>query len=157
MIGLVDMMGEYAWHCGESIKIGTCQNMYYLRLEDRHLISRDENSIDVKNRDGDGLNFRLPFPDEDCLGPGRYDVHDRGVRLCLIHDPCVKNNCNSVDFDLVRIKKKDNKLYPVITCRNCGVSYSCEWKYIWWYVLGSKIDKKLLKRLKDYKNVEFCL
>ena len=32
-------MGEYASYLGERIKIGTCENMYYLRADQRHLVS----------------------------------------------------------------------------------------------------------------------
>jgi hypothetical protein len=73
------IMGEYAKFNGESIKIGTCEMMYYLRYEDRHKVTPESNSLNphtVKN-----LFWRLPFPDEDHIQPGHYENHNRGIRL----------------------------------------------------------------------------
>ncbi len=33
-------MGEYAIYRGERIKIGTCEDMYYLRPDQVHLVKR---------------------------------------------------------------------------------------------------------------------
>lgn len=68
-------MGEYATYRGESIKIGTCENMYYLRADQRHLISGYRFELDVER-------FRFPFPDEDHIEPGgAFEDHSRGVRV----------------------------------------------------------------------------
>lgn len=79
-------MGEYARvrngksNAGEEIKIGTCANMYYLRFEDR--FSVDHIAGNVNPAKEFGLNFRLPFPDEDGLPLGEIkDGYRRGVRL----------------------------------------------------------------------------
>lgn len=65
-------MGEHATYNGEEIKIGTCEEMYYLRHDQRHLISDYEfGPLD---------RFRFPFPDEDHIEPGQFDDHDRGVQ-----------------------------------------------------------------------------
>lgn len=77
-------MGEYAKslvpkNYGESIKIGTCEMMYYLRFSDRNKVKPESNSI--QNLDQDGLFWRVPFPDEDKLAPGCYDQYNRGERL----------------------------------------------------------------------------
>lgn len=148
-------MGEYAYYFGRNIKIGTCSSMYYLRLEDRYKLTQDEYSVDVKNTDG--LSFRLPFVDEDMIGPGNYKDHDRGLRIEMLYDPCIRKECFGVDFDLVRVKKLNNKLYPEFVCRKCGNIYSWTWDEIWWYLLNNNIDSKMLMRLKEYKNTEFCL
>lgn len=69
-------MGEYAKTVsGEEVKIGTCEEMYYLRADQRHLIV---------GYDFDGSErFRFPFPDEDGIEPGSGDFadHRRGVRI----------------------------------------------------------------------------
>lgn len=74
-------MGEYAKRKsdGVEIKIGTCEDMYYLRYEDRGKVSKIPNSLDPS--DCDGLRFRLPFPDEDNILPGQYEDYNRGLRL----------------------------------------------------------------------------
>lgn len=65
-------MGEYARYNGEEIKIGTCEEMYYLRADQRHLVAYEFDGTE---------RFRFPFPDEDGLEPGRFDDHDRGVKI----------------------------------------------------------------------------
>lgn len=70
-------MGEYATHRGESVKIGTCEDMYYLRPDQVHQIGGyefDRQTLDV-------VRFRFPFPDEDDIKPGHFDDHARGVRV----------------------------------------------------------------------------
>lgn len=71
-------MGEYANYKGEQIKIGTCESMYYLRADQRHLVSGgDVTDSDYWNE----VRFRFPFPDEDHIEPGRFEDHDRGVKI----------------------------------------------------------------------------
>jgi hypothetical protein len=69
-------MGEFAKRHsdGQSVKIGTCEDMYYLRLEDRDKVTPEPNS-------GFGYRFRLPFPNEDHFQPGEYDNAFRALRL----------------------------------------------------------------------------
>ena len=49
-------MGEYARFRGAEIKIGTCESMYYLRADQRHLI--DGYSFAVLCRQREGRMFR---------------------------------------------------------------------------------------------------
>lgn len=72
-------MGEQARVNGQSIKIGTCKNMYYLRIEDAHLAKTLSGNVDAAA--DTGLRFRLPFPDEDSVQIGHYDNPFRGFRL----------------------------------------------------------------------------
>jgi len=80
-------MGEYAIRQsdGEQIKIGTCENMYYLRFEDRYKVTKDPHSLDPTTTTG--LYWRLPFPDEDDLRPGDYKDYARGFRLYKTRKP----------------------------------------------------------------------
>ncbi len=73
-------MGEYAKlkSNGQEIKIGTCENMYYLRFEDRHKVIYDYSFT--------GYRFRLPFIDEDKIDIGNYDDYDRGIDLIPNYD-----------------------------------------------------------------------
>jgi len=77
-------MGEYALRKSDDteIKIGTCEDMYYLRYEDRDKVSKLPNSLDPRTEYN--LRFRLPFPDEDDIKPGEYDDYNRGERLWQI-------------------------------------------------------------------------
>lgn len=74
-------MGEYAVRKSDhvEIKIGTCEDMYYLRYEDRDKVSKLPNNLDPATCVG--LRFRLPFPDEDEVRPGEYQEYNRGLRL----------------------------------------------------------------------------
>jgi len=73
-------MGEYAKlkTTGEDVKIGTCENMYYLRFEDRYKVIYDLSF--------DGCRFRLPFPDEDKEEIGNYREYERGIDLIPYYD-----------------------------------------------------------------------
>jgi hypothetical protein len=75
-------MGEYAIRSsdGAEIKIGTCENMYYLRFEDREKVQKLSGNVDPIADCGE-LRFRLPFPDEDDVQPGEYEDFNRGQRL----------------------------------------------------------------------------
>lgn len=75
-------MGEYAIRKsdGERVKIGTCENMYYLRYEDRDKVRALSGNVDPV-RDAVHLRFRIPFPDEDHIQPGGNYEPFRGQRL----------------------------------------------------------------------------
>jgi hypothetical protein len=77
-------MGEYATRNkdGKEIKIGTCENMYYLRYSDRDKVSALPGNIDPMDESIiSEIRWRLPFPDEDHIQPGDdYDPF-RGVML----------------------------------------------------------------------------
>ena len=67
-------MGEYAKYLGEEIKIGTCEELMYLRWDQRHKVSGYKFELDA-------VRFRFPFPDEDRMSPGSFDDGDRGVPI----------------------------------------------------------------------------
>jgi hypothetical protein len=83
-------MGEYATYRGEGIKVGTCEDMYYLRHDQRHLVTGYEF--------GPNDRFRFPFPDEDDLEPGRFDDSDRGVECHGWRIPADWEGHGSVQF-----------------------------------------------------------
>ena len=64
-------MGEFAIYRGDRIKVGTCEEMYYLRADQRSLISGY--SFDAGDR------FRFPFPDEDTIEPGQFSDSPHGI------------------------------------------------------------------------------
>lgn len=75
-------MGEYAKFNGESIKIGTCEDMYYLRYDQRGLVIHESGNVDVTDRETvPHLRFRFPFPEEDAVMPGGFRDHSYGVRV----------------------------------------------------------------------------
>lgn len=75
-------MGEYAKliGSGEEVKIGTCEDMLYLRADQRHRVWPQSGSVDPA-RDAAELRFRFPWPDEDNIGPGGFDDPFRKLRV----------------------------------------------------------------------------
>ena len=170
-------MGEYAVRIsdGERIKIGTCEEMYYLRYEDRDKVTPEENS-------GFGLRWRLPFPDEDSVEPGDYKEYNREVFLpdfepspefdspgtfqvshksgLLINVTCHHGttlpessasarffwNGRGVLWALVSIRSTKEGIFPVIRCTACGEPYRESWER----VLPHISDKILRARLEKY-------
>lgn len=65
-------MGEYANHNGRSVKIGTCEDMLYLRADQAHLVRPERGSVDPV-RDAEAIRFRFPWPDEDGCEPGSFE------------------------------------------------------------------------------------
>ncbi len=76
-------MGEFASYSGEQLKIGTMEDMYYLRLDQRQLVGRIRGNVDVNSDDVYSLRFRFPWPDEDDQPPGvvGHERFERSVAL----------------------------------------------------------------------------
>lgn len=72
-------MGENALYSGHTVKIGTCEQMYYLRWGQRHRVTPVQGSLDPCNTEG--LYWRLPLPEEDNIPPGGYRSHLAGFKL----------------------------------------------------------------------------
>lgn len=65
-------MGEYALYKGEKIKIGTCSSMYYLRWDQREMVTPVPGSVNPVTQ-ADKLWFRAPRHREDGIKPGYFD------------------------------------------------------------------------------------
>jgi hypothetical protein len=81
-------MGEYATRKsdGQDVKIGTCEDMYYLRWDQAHLVRANAGSVDpieYKNE----LRFRFPFPNEDDVRPGEFEDFERGIAVWGVEPP----------------------------------------------------------------------
>jgi hypothetical protein len=91
-------MGEYATYNEQEIKIGTCENMYYLRYSDIGKIRSRDGNVDVNDpKTVNQLRFRLPFPDEDHIKPGDYEPF-RGALLCGYSDKKTIESPGTVQF-----------------------------------------------------------
>lgn len=76
-------MGEHATYRGESVKIGTCESMYYLRFDQRHDVQHERGNVDPNSDDVYSLRFRFPWPGEDDIEPGSGKFHDNGYERAV--------------------------------------------------------------------------
>lgn len=76
-------MGEYAKlkGSGAEVKIGTCEQMYYLRWDQADQVWAQHGNVDPVRDRFDGIRFRFPFPDEDRIQPGEFEDYDRAFRI----------------------------------------------------------------------------
>lgn len=146
-------MGEYASYAGEQIKIGTCENLYYLRADQAAMVTPNP----VREA-GDVYRFRFPWPDEDGATPGSYDVYDRGLTLWgmpaptdddhehgtvqfradngyLCSLPCpegpdvpadltIHRNGYGGAISLVQQAWRGGQLVPILKCNGCGYRWN---------------------------------
>jgi hypothetical protein len=47
--------------------------MYYLRHDQRHLVTKERGSVDVSGPEAGEIRFRFPFPHEDGKAPGDFE------------------------------------------------------------------------------------
>lgn len=81
-------MGEYATYNRKKIKIGTCEQMYYLRADQVHKIHPLRNSVNPQSAEQAGMiRFRFPFPQEDGIAPGAFENSDYGLGLYGLEPP----------------------------------------------------------------------
>jgi hypothetical protein len=81
---------ENGMYNGREIKIGTCEDMLYLRPDQIGLVQS------ATLRDLAGIRF--PFPDEDTIAPGEFRDADRRFPVWGIEPPV------SIDHSLVQFK-----------------------------------------------------
>ena len=77
-------MGEYAIiiETDQEVKIGVCNEMYYLRFDDIEKVKYNDTWR--------GQRFRLPYPNEDATDIGEYEPYDRYELLNAGYKPTKK-------------------------------------------------------------------
>jgi len=111
-------MGEYALYNHEQVKIGTCEDMYYLRYEDRFKVSKLPGNVDPVS-DATSLRFRLPFPDEDNIQPGGYEEYNRYERLYAKDDTECRNiHIGEDSTGIIQLTHKDSGLLLNVPCHH---------------------------------------
>lgn len=80
-------MGEYATYGQQQIKIGTCEDMYYLRADQASSVRASRSGETDPIRCADAIRFRFPFPDEDHVSPGSFDNYGRAVAVHGVQPP----------------------------------------------------------------------
>ena len=82
-------MGEYAEFNGREIKVGTCEDLYYLRADQAGRV-RKTRSGHTDLADPAVLavvRFRFPWPDEDGTEPGAFGDYGRSIPLSGLQPP----------------------------------------------------------------------
>lgn len=101
-------MGEYAKYNGKEIKIGTCEDMYYLRYDQRNLVRPLPGNLDPRDKNiQDIIRFRFPWPDEDNSEPGGQGADFDPFRSFPIHDVAAPED---VDHTTVQFKASNGYL-----------------------------------------------
>lgn len=136
-------MGEYVLYRGEPVKIGTCENLYYVRHADfARMVAAGEvqpmsgNATPAGYLDG-SFRFRFPFPDEDALTPFTYDDYDKGYLVAVTAAP-----------ELVTMAKHSRagaSLHPRYGGYNVNVSFPCPQTDDFRAVRSSGIDWQILE------------
>jgi hypothetical protein len=81
-------MGEYGLVGGERVKLGTCEDMYYLRADQVGLVTAEQGSLDPADPEVQAeIRFRFPWPDEDGVQPGAFDPFYRAVGVYGVQPP----------------------------------------------------------------------
>lgn len=122
-------MGEYAIYQGRRVKIGTCEDLYYLRLDQVPLVQAEASSVDPRSC-LDVLRFRFPWPDEDGLTP--LGLHhpsvdfDRGELLGWAgYEAPHRDGCSQpLAAELVQQGWRRGVVAPVFRCAECRVRWS---------------------------------
>lgn len=136
-------MGEYALYRGMPVKLGTCEDLYYVRYADfaRMVAARElERYIgsDAPAAYLDGsYRFRFPFPDEDDRKPFTYDDFDKGFLVDVTAAP-----------DLVTMAEHRHtsaSLHPRGGGYNVSVTFPCPQTEDFETVQSSGIDWRILE------------
>lgn len=136
-------MGEYAKFKRTEIKIGTCEDMYYLRADQRHLVKALKGNVNPNSDDRFDIRFRFPFPDEDHIQPGDFEEYDRAVTVPGMAMPEMpggvdhfqwrrdgkKGKCTGKGDSVQLVQQKilrDGRTVPVLRCSGCGALWRLE-------------------------------
>jgi len=131
-------MGEYAKHGDREIKIGTCENMYYLRYDQRHEVSALPGNVDPVYDAERGIRFRFPFPDEDFVSPGGFIIYWRTLLIPGIVPPRDvehRTGCDSPSVSIVQQKRVNGQTLLIAEC-SCGALY----RYDTWGEAAKVVD-----------------
>jgi hypothetical protein len=81
-------MGEHIRLHGQSVKLGTCENLYYVTYDQlRRLVgAAEELPGNLPPREylnpEHGFRYRFPFPEEDGIEAGNAEEYDKGRVFC---------------------------------------------------------------------------
>lgn len=122
-------MGEYVNYKNQPVKIGTCEDLYYVSFEKYTsmipLLTQEANNLPPEeySRDNAGFRFRFPFPDEDKLIFTNHESYNRGYLFSVSKELALE-----VEHRTMSISAKCENTY------NINISIPCP--------AGGKLDLK---------------
>jgi len=134
-------MGEYVTSYGQQVKLGTCEDLYYTRLDQLRDYSPKVDVEEYLNPDN-GFRYRFPFPEEDNLTIGNYDNFDKGLIISLHID----------DYSLADFEHRDiwtacniEGSYNVNIALPCPQSKELDWTF-------TQMPDNTIKKIKHSNN-----
>lgn len=90
-------MGEYAMSAAGRVKIGTCEDMLYLRWDQVTSVRAERGSVDPIAQHVE-LRFRFPWPDEDTVAVGEFADPFRRLALRDAPAPIAPADHHAIQF-----------------------------------------------------------
>ncbi len=143
-------MGEYIKYKDEDVKLGTCESLYYVRLdqlkEARLLMEKKPGNLDVSGYldPKNSFRYRFPFPEEDNVEIGDFGPYDKGLVIALHPD-----DWSLADFDHTHMW---HSCQPATGGYNVNVSFpcpqdakinKCQHSPITWHIIAIKQQKQI--------------
>jgi len=134
-------MGEYIKLAnGEDIKIGTCENLYYVTYQQlKNYITRGakklEGNLEPRDylKEENGFRYRFPFPK--ALGLNEFDDGYRFTINLSEYPEFITNvshypKCQAIDREMTLLLKQQKLvsgvLIPILECESCRVKFRVE-------------------------------
>jgi hypothetical protein len=112
-------MGEYVDYLGESYKVGTCENLYYVTFQSMGEIALSALRLTGNAQPHEYMNeqygwrYRFPFPDED--NDGLFKNENGFSRYWPVPVPATfREEYGWVDLGIVQQKQVEGKLWIVV-------------------------------------------
>lgn len=138
-------MGEYIDYKGQNTKLGTCEDLYYARLDQLKAAGVDQ----YINPDY-GFRYRFPFPEEDNLDIGEFDKFNKShvIKLAFADYALV-----DIDHRTISHACNANGSYNVNVMIPCPQSKEFAWTF-------TQMPDNTVKRLRhsplDWRIVGIC-
>jgi len=156
-------MDEYIKYRGQDIKLGTCVDLYYTRLDQLKEAHGEMEKLggnleanaylDAKL----GWRYRFPFPDEDNIPIGEFKEYNKSLIISLDYD-----DISLLDFDHVEMWKSCS---PLGGGYNVNVNFPCpqskEFKTVKhspmvWHIVAIKQQKQIDDEIWTVIGCPYC-
>ena len=162
-------MGEYITINKQQTKLGTCEDLYYTRLEQLLKDIRHIHGVNEYLNPDNGFRYRFPFPEEDGIEIGCYRDFDKSIIISLKPE----------DYDLLDFEHSQiwNSCHPAYGGYNVNISMPCpqskdkDWLFIQkpdnelkrinyspitWRIVGIKQQKQVNDEIWTVISCPYC-